>query len=245
MINFIICSTEKAFSDMCSNVIENFFMNYDISYKCHNCCSYGSEFDNYVKENLEFKVYILNRKIGDVTFLDAARRIREENDDWSSVIIVVDSSNAYRYSAFSARLQILDFINQLDGFKKDMILDLEKCIKIYDNRPRSLKIKHYNYIEFVLYKDIIYIEKVKDSKCCNIKTIYGDKTYSGTLKGLYEELNDKRFIRTHQSFIVNIDYLDKYNTTLKTISFKNIEDEVEVSKNYIKEVKEKIDSYNK
>ena len=237
MINFIICSVEKAFSDLCSNVVEKFFMNYDVLYKCHYCSNYEKDFDKYINENLEFKVYILCREINNITFVDAARKIREENDDWSSIIIVVDSSNAYRYSAFSARLQILDFINKLDNFKQNMIINLEKCIKIYDNRPRTLKIKHYNYIEFVLYKDIVYIEKVKDSKCCNIKTIYGDKTYSGTLKGLYEKLNDKRFIRTHQSFIVNTDYVSKYHISKSKIIFKNIDDEVLVSKSYSKSVK--------
>ncbi len=237
MINFIICNTEKAFSDLCSNVVENFFMNYDVSYKCHNCSNYERDLDNYINEDLEFKVYLLCGTIDGITFLDAARKIREENDDWTSIILVIDSTNTYKYSVFSARLQVLDYINRLDNFKDDMIYNLEKCIKIYDNRPRSLKIKHYNYNEVVLYKDIIYIEKVKDSKCCNIKTIYGDKIYTGTLKSLYEKLNDKRFMRTHQSFVVNKDYIDNYYNSEGIITLKNSRDVVEVSKSYKKDVK--------
>ena len=238
MINFIICSTEKAFSDLCSNVVEKFFMNYDVSYKCHYCSNYEKDLDNYIKADLEFKVYILCGIINEVTYLDVARKIREENDDWTSIILVVDSTNTYKYSVFSARLQILDYINRFDNFKKELDYNLEKCIKIYDNRPRSLKIKHYNYNEVVLYKDIIYIEKVKDSKCCNIKTIYGDKTYTGTLTYLYQKLNDKRFIKTHQSFIVNKDYIDDYYNKENIIKLKNSDDVILVSKNYKKEIKE-------
>ena len=238
MINFIICSTEKAFSDLCSNVVEKFFMNYDVSYKCHYCSNYEKDLDNYIKEDLEFKVYLLCGIINEVTYLDVARKIREENDDWTSIILVVDSTNTYKYSVFSARLQILDYINRFDNLKKELDYNLEKCIKIYDNRPRSLKIKHYNYNEVVLYKDIIYIEKVKDSKCCNIKTIYGDKTYTGTLTYLYQKLNDKRFIKTHQSFIVNKDYIDDYYNKENIIKLKNSDDVVLVSKNYKKDIKE-------
>ena len=238
MINFIICSTEKAFSDLCSNVVEKFFMNYDVSYKCHYCSNYEKDLDNYIKEDLEFKVYLLCGIINEVTYLDVSRKIREENYDWTSIILVVDSTNTYKYSVFSARLQVLDYINRFDNFKKELDYNLEKCIKIYDNRPRSLKIKHYNYNEVVLYKDIIYIEKVKDSKCCNIKTIYGDKTYTGTLTYLYQKLNDKRFIKTHQSFIVNKDYIDDYYNKENIIKLKNSDDVVLVSKNYKKDLKE-------
>ena len=238
MINFIICSIEKAFSDLCSNVVEKFFMNYDVSYKCHYCSNYEKDLDNYIKEDLEFKVYLLCGIINEVTYLDVANKIRKENGDWTSIILVVDSTNIYKYSVFSARLQVLDYINRFDNFKKELDEDLEKCINIYDNRPRSLKIKHYNYNEVVLYKDIIYIEKVKDSKCCNIKTIYGDKTYTGTLTYLYQKLNDKRFIKTHQSFIVNKDYIDDYYNKENIIKLKNSDDVVLVSKNYKKDIKE-------
>ena len=221
MINFILCEEEKAFSDCLYGIIFKFFMNYDIEYKFIRCFKYDDEFDKIARNDNEFKVYFLSRKIEDESGIEVARRIREEYHDWTSIIIIVDSSNAYKYSAFSSRLQILDFLNKTEDYEKIVKEYLEKCISVYDRRPKCLKIKSHNIMNFVEYKCIICIEKEQESKNCIIKTTYGDKTYHGTLNQLEEELNDNRFIRTHRSLIVNGDYIDYYDIKENKIVFKD------------------------
>ncbi len=236
MINFILCDEEKAFSDCLYGVIFNFFMNYDIECNFTKCVRYDDKFEKIVKNDNEFKVYFLSRKIKDKLGIEVARKIREVYHDWTSIIIIVDSSNAYKYSAFSSRLQILDFINKSEDYETVIKEDLEKCISVYDRRPNCLKIKNHYVMNFVEYKSIICIEKEQDSKNCIIKTTYGDKIYHGTLNQLEEKLNHKRFIRTHRSLIVNGDYIEYYDIKENKLVFKDGTYTFLVSRNKKKEI---------
>ena len=96
--------------------------------------------------------------------IDLFKKVRDEYGDWNSIIIVIDSTNTYNYSVYSSGYNIFRYISESDNYIENINSTLDKCIKFYNNRFNSLKIRHYNYVEFVLYNDIIYIEKVKDSK---------------------------------------------------------------------------------
>ena len=237
MFNFIICSAPDVFSNL-YGLIEKYFMNFDVSYKCHYCSNYREDLDKYINKDLECRVYIFYGNIDKDTYYDAFKKVRDEYGDWASIIIVMDSTNTYKYSVYSSGYNIFRYISESDNYIENINYTLDKCIKFYDNRFNSLKIKHYNYVEFVLYNDIIYIEKVKDSKTCIIKTIYGDKYYTGTLSKLYEKLKYNNFIKIHQSFIVNKKYLDEYIPSENIVKLKNSDDVVGVSRNHKKELKE-------
>lgn len=221
MISFIICEDEKVLATRYKRVIDNFMMNYDIDYKCRLFEGYNKAWKEFVEKDKSFKIYLLDIKTNEGSGLNAARMIREEYDDWNSMIIIITSFNEYKYEALGKRLMLVDFINKIDNPEENLKAALSICMKNYDNRPKILKYTYKNTIYNIGFKDIVYIEKEMDSKRCKIYTVMGEEIpYPGTINKLVTEL-DNRFTKTCRSVIVNLEQIKKYNIKDNKIIFKN------------------------
>ena len=195
-------------------------MNYDIDYKIYTFTGYGKRFEKIVKEEIGFKIYFLDIKTKTGSGIDAARYIREEQDDWVSLITIVTAFSEYRYEALGNRLFLLDFISKVDNCKQKVIETLKAAMKNYDKREKSLSYE-YNYVVHKIdFRHIIYIEKEQDSKRCIIRTSYEDFIIPKALTEL-TTLLDERFLKVHRSLIVNLDQIEQYEIKSGEITFKN------------------------
>lgn len=235
VINFIICEDENILSNRYKTEIDKFMMNYDIDYKYHTFKGYTEEWKEYVQKEDGFKIYILDIKTAKGSGLDAARLIREEYDDWVSMIIIVTAYSEYKYDALSKRLMLVDFINKLDNFEVRFKEALSICMKNYDKKPITLKYTYKNIAYNIPLGQILYIEKEPDMKRCVIKTL-NDKFYiPGSLNSIMKQI-DKRFIKCSRSVALNIEQIQSYDTKTNLITFKNKEKLQAVSREKRKEV---------
>lgn len=220
MLNFIICDDELEFRKLIIDEIDKFMMNYDVEYKKYECENYEKDFETLARKELGFKVYFFDIKTKNGSGLDAARFIREELDDWNSIIIIVTAFAEYRYEALSNRLYLLDFISKFDNCKSKLKETLKIIYKQYNSREKCLSYE-YNYTLYKIeLKDIIFIEKEQDSKRCIIHASYGTFKAPFTLNALSKQL-DKRFLKVHKSMILNIDKISTYNTKENEVLFVN------------------------
>lgn len=244
MIRFIICEDEKVLASEYKNEIDKFMMRYDHEYKCRVFNGYTKEFEEVVKDDKDFKIYLLDIKTTEGSGLDAARMIREEYNDWTSLIIIITSYNEYKYDAFGKRLMLVDFINKLDKYKERLQETLEVCMKLFDNRPKALKFVYKNIINNIDYRDIVYIDKEPDSKRCTIHTKYKEKVpYQGTINNLIEIL-DERFVKVSRSVIINSDHINKFDLKNNVIEFKNGDITGDVSKDKKRGIVENVTGTN-
>ena len=220
MINFIICDDNKQFLKNEKNIIDNFMMKYDIEYNCNLFVDYDKEFEKMLAKETGLKVYVLDIQTKTSSGLDIARKIREEQDDWVSIIIIVTAFNEFKYEALSNRLFLFDFINKLSGFESKFKEDIERVIKHYDKRNKCIKYKYNQVLKNIELRHIVYIEKELDSKRCIIKTVYGSYVINKNLNDTLRLL-DERFLKTSRSMIVNLDYISEYNIKDNKIVFKN------------------------
>ena len=220
MINFIICEDEKELRESSKKEILSFMMIYDIDYKIYEFSSYDKEFFELAKKDIGFKIYLFDIVTENGSGLDAARAIREQYDDWVSVIIMITSYQEYKYEALSSRLFLLDFINKLDNCNKKLREALEIAMKSYDKRYKMLNYEYNHTYYKVEYRQIIYIEKEQDSKRCIIRTHEGTQLIPGTLNDVYKKLDD-RFFKVHKSLIVNLREISKYEIRKNKLTFKN------------------------
>lgn len=235
MIKFIICDDKQEFLHKELKIVHNFMMNYDIDYECHKFTEYDSEFIKMAKEDVGFKIYLLDIQTKYSSGLDMARKIREEYDDWVSVIIIVTAYPEYKYEALGNRLYLLDFINKLDNCDAKLTQDLERALKNYDNREKCLNFEFNHVVKKLEFRHIIMIEKEKDSKKCIIKTTYGDCLIGKTLNNTFKML-DNRFIKTSRSVIINMDQVLEFNIPENRIIFKNGMETYEISRDHKKSV---------
>ena len=222
MLNFIVCEDEIEFSKKMKRLIENYMMNFDMEYKIHSFTSYDKKFEKTVKDDIGFKIFFLDIKTKNGSGLDAARMIREEYDDWTSIIVIVTAFGEYRYEALGNRLYLLDFINKMDNCENRVKDAIKKAMKNYDNRHKSLSYEYNRIVHKVEFRHIVCIEKEPDSKRCIIKTTYESQHIPKTLNEV-NKLLDKRFMKVHRSMIVNLDHIKEFDPKENKITFKNSE----------------------
>ena len=105
--------------------------------------------------------------------------------------------------------------------------------------PSAYQIRKRSTVTKVVYHEILYIES-SNSKC--ILHDKSGRTYTiyKTLNTVEKELGDRRFLRCHQSFLVNCHYI-------RTLSASQIElkdgSVIPVSKHRIKEVRKSFFDY--
>lgn len=237
MINFIICDDNKEFIKKEKQIVENFMMKYDIEYKVYLFDEYDKKFDDIVVKDIGFKIYLLDIQTKNGSGLDAARKIREEIDDWVSVIIIITAFNEFKYEALGNRLYLLDFINKLNKCDVKLKEDLERALKHYDNRNKNLKYEYNHILRQVEFRHIIYIEKEPDSKRCIIKTTYGEQIINKTLSETIKLL-DKRFIKTSRSMVINTDFIREYDIKENKLIFTNGDYTYQISRTLKKGLKE-------
>lgn len=245
MLNFIICDNNHDFAQHMKEIVDKFMMNYDVEYDCILLEGYGKKFKDIVATDKGFKVYLLDIQTSCGSGLDAARYIREEYDDWVSIIVIVTAYNQYRYDAMSNRLYLLDYINKLDNCEKKVKDVLLVSMKHYDQRHKTLSFEYNYVIKKIEYRHIIYVEKQQDSKLCKIQTTYGEHFINKTINELAQILEgEKRFMKVSRSMIVNTDQILSYDQSNGQITFRNGETSFLVSRDYKKELKSRVECSN-
>lgn len=243
MINFIICDDNTNFLKKEKRIVDNFMMRYDLEYKTYLFNEYDTKFTELMTKDIGFKIFLLDIQTKNASGLDIARSIREEYDDWVSVIIIVTAFNEFKYEALSNRLYLLDFINKMNKCDEKLMEDFEIALKHYNNRGKCLKYEYNHIIRQVEFRHIIYIEKIADSKKCMIKTTYGEQVINRTLTETFKLL-DKRFIKTSRSMIVNVDFIREYNIRENKLTFSNGEYTYQISRAMKKGVRKYVGNTN-
>ena len=235
MINFIICEEDSSYIDIYKEIIDKIMMNFDIEYNFHIFKSYNDKWKTTTTQENGFKVYIMAMKAKRGSGLDAARYIREELDDWQSMIIMISAYLDYKYEALGKRLMLIDYISKYDNIKQRLSEAIKISIKNYDRRPKALKFIYKKTFYNIEFRKILYIEKEQDNKRCICRTIEGNYYISGNLLTVSKML-DSRFLQICRSIIINLEQIESYNAKLNIITFKNKEELNAISRNKKKDI---------
>lgn len=93
-------------------------------------------------------------------------------------------------------------LKPFDYGKFEMVMD-----RITRNiSPSTYQIRQRTTVTRVVYHEILYVESC-NSKCILHAETGGAYTVYKTLNTIQEELGDRRFLRCHQSFLVNMDHI--------------------------------------
>lgn len=233
MINYIISSNQSNVVKNIKDAILKYMMKYDIEERTHILNNLTPNLDNISNKIDGFKVYILDIKAqNDIKIIEY---IRNELMDWSSIIIVIAEDPKIKDEIIRKSLYIFEYIEKYSEIDNKLRDSFQKIKLNYDNRGNCLSINFNRIIKRIDYKYIISIEKEKDSKKCNIKTTYGTYTTLGSIKEIFQKL-DNRFIKISRSTIANIDQIEEYNEIENIIIFKNRSTTSDVSRAYKKQL---------
>ena len=243
MINFIICDDEEIFRNSIKEKIDFCMMKSTVEYKTYFFSCYDEKFFKFAGEMNSFNVYFLDIQMPENNGTDVARYIRYKLGDWNSLIIFVTNFNRYKNKILTSRLDILDYIKKSKKGYEQLEEVMSIILSKYKNIGNCLAFEREHSVFKIKYKDIIFIERELNSKCCIIYTSSGEYKMTKSLSEI-ENLLDNRFLRTHRSAILNIDNIVKYDIKTNTVLFSTGETTDLVARNKRKELKERVLSYS-
>ncbi len=152
--------------------------------------------------------------------MEIAREFRMQNKN--AILVFVTALPEYVYEAFDVNafhylvkpfseeklLEILETALQELLRRKAILEDPEN--KIPNREKKGLIIKRGGLSTRVLLSDIIYAEVF--NRKVMLHTTNGNIEYYGKLTDLSEQVGTD-FYRTHRAYLVNLRYVEKYNTT--------------------------------
>lgn len=218
MLRFVICEDSKQYQEKISVIINKTMMPYNFEYKISKFTEYNEELSKIIKNDTEQKIYILDIELPEISGLEIASEIRE--DDLESSIIFLTIHPEFQNDIFYSRLLAIDYIYKdklwQDRFEETIIYTIKSI-----NRKRILSFD-FNYNSYRLpIKKILYIEKVQDNPKCKIVMEDGSVyEINKSISNLVDILGPS-FYQSHKSCIVNIEQIKKINYADSTITFNN------------------------
>ena len=236
IMNFIIYEDDARFSYEYKKVIHKVMGLSSDNYKITEFNSYNKEVWEKIKTIGSPKIFIVDVEVPNKNGIDLARMIRKSGD-WTSPIIVITNYQEFRNVGYTAKILMLDFINKKDNIKEELYRDLLIALEI-NSTKKALRFTIKGEVYQVPYQDILYIEKNINDNYATI--VCSDKEYTirKTICELEEELKDENiFVKSHRSFIVNINNIKSIKFDYSVIDFGNGKEAL-ISRNNKKKLKE-------
>ena len=218
MLRFIICEDNKDFLNRLHTIVNKVMMPYNFEYKVSIFTQYNKEVEEIIKRKDEQKVYVLDIELAEISGLEIASEIRE--NDMESIIIFVTCHNECRNDIFYSRLLALDYIPKDKLWASRFEETIEYVVKAL-NKQRVLSFDYNHNSYRIPFDHILYIEKIQENQKSIIHTEDG-KQYEimSTILDLSKKLG-KGFFQSHKSCIVNLEKIKEVDYNENIITFKN------------------------
>ena len=159
-----------------------------------------------LKDVGSFDIVFLDIKMPEISGMELAKQMRENGRE--SIIVFVTSAEEYVFEAYD--VEAFHFLlkpvneNKLKNVLKKALVKVMAC-----NNEDFIIISSEHQIKKILLKDIIYIESV--GRMVKIHCTGGViKTYK-QIGDLEQTLSDKYFFRCHKSFLLNLEYVSRFD----------------------------------
>lgn len=202
-MKFCICDDDKAIHQELNKLIT--FNLDNTEFDIINVFSAEELIEKY-RHNQFFDIIFLDIEMRALTGIEAAKIIRKMQPE--AIIIFISNYPNYVFDAFD--VEALHFLVKPispSNFKNVFNRALNK----YKINNSSILLKWQNERYVVKIDTIKYIEGYKR----HVTVYTKDGTYEalGKIPDLLKELSPHDFIRTHQGFLVNMDYIKRFDTT--------------------------------
>ncbi len=198
LMNIAICDNDVTAENSLENLLEFYFLNKTISYRI-NQYSNASELLYEVEDGRNYNIIFLNMIMDGMLGIDTAKILRKIN--YNGEIIFLSENSEYAVESYD--VNAVGYILKPIDYEK-LCLSMERAIR--NINVETYLIRRRNSFITVPYDEITYIES-SNSKCILHRSNGDVYVIYKKLSEIEVELNDKRFLRSHQSYIVNMDYI--------------------------------------
>lgn len=215
MLNIAIVDDEQYVCDEISEFILNYSISYDekIETVCFNTCEQLIESLN---EN-RFDIVFLDVQFGceqetGMSGIDAGRKLLKLYANDNTAIIYVTSYEKYAIDAIKVRA--FDFIKKPVTYEK-----VEQALSSFIDRINDSRMYfqfiYKNTVNSIMTSNIIYLES--RGRKVYIHTLFNEYEFYARFSDLINKECFKDFIRIHQSYFVNINFVERFTPDTVTL----------------------------
>ncbi|HBV88373.1 MAG TPA: DNA-binding response regulator [Desulfosporosinus sp.] len=232
MLRISICDDNNTELLLIKQIVETFKASHIFKYNI-KCDTFSNGLDLLLatENGTNYDILILDVMMPLMTGIEVAAEIRKKNN--ISKIVFLTSSHEFAVDSY----KVDAFYYLLKPIKKEgLITILEKaCADIVDKREKGIIVKCKTCLTNVFLHNIEYIEVLRRTLFFHLTS--GEVLESlGTMSQLENDLlSDKRFIKPHRSYIVNMDYIHRISEK-GIITFSN--KPVPISRELYKSIKQ-------
>ena len=193
-----VCEDNKIHRDIMEHLLNRYTAERSIPFALVPY-EYGMNFLFDMEEGAYFDVVFLDIYMEDTMGNEIAHKLRSMGYQGEIVFLTASPDFAIESYDVDAGGYLL---KPLDYGKFKMVMD--RITRNMDSN--TYQIRQRTTVTKVAYHEILYIES-NNSKCILHTESGGEYTVYNTLNNIEKELGDRRFLRCHQSFLVNMDHI--------------------------------------
>lgn len=241
MFHIAICDDERIFREQIKEILEKYMDEKGCTFEIDTFCS-GIEFIELGIEKIKYKIIFLDIYMGQKDGMLTAKKIRESSKDMFIVFITACSNYILEgYKVDAVRYILKKDVNMaasiyecLDAILEKMNYKAPKMEFDFREGAREVSLERILYIESKLHKLEVYIMEDRLEKY----------TLQGTLNKLEALLKEDRFLRVHQSFLVNMRFIKRISRYRAVLQKGRNEDmEVNIPRARYNDVEKRFISY--
>lgn len=219
MFNVIIYEDNIKTQELYIDIITTFFNRKEQVVNFHTFTKYTVNLEKKMAAIPGKKIFIFDIEVPGKSGLDLARLIRN-NGDWTSPLILITSYEEFKYTSYTSKFLMLDFISKKENIKTRLTDSLKIAYNVLDVCT-SYVFQYNGELFHILYSDILYFEKDFNDNYTFLYTISDSyKIHENILQIAKKFKYNDTFFRTHRSCIVNVDNIVSLDTKTNTIYFK-------------------------
>lgn len=237
MFKIAICDDEEIFRKNIYKIIMNYMVKNGLLYEIDEFAS-GREFISLGINMAKYDIVFLDINMDEIDGMETAQEIRKVSNDIFIVFVTAFINYAVEGYSINAIRYILKnnenfaelIFECIDAISKKMNHSVKKKEFKFSEGVKNISLELLLYIESKLHKLNFHIMEDK----LNTYSLYGK------LDEFEKELEDKAFLRIHQSYLINMKHIEGIN---RYEAMLNNGIRLKISKDRYKSVKEKFVSY--
>lgn len=230
-MNIAICDDNLLDRELIVDLLECYFFNKSISYSIDQYEN-GDNLIYEIEDGHPYDIIILDIFMGKLLGIEVAKNLRKLKFNGEIIFLTASSDFAVDSYDVNAGGYILKPISYNKLKKVIDKITLKLGTNSYCVRQRS------NFL-LIPYNEIVYIES-NNSKCILHRNNGEKYNIYKKLNEIESELNDSRFLRSHQSYLVNMDYIIEAENQFQL----STGDVVLIRQRHVKEIRNQYLKYN-
>ena len=204
-----VCDDSNLDRELFVALLHHYFVNKPIS---NEIIQYENGVDllHDVEDDMWFDIVFLDIYMNDLLGIDVAHKLRSLGYRGHIIFLTATAD----FAVDSYEVEALGYLLKPQSF--------EKLSQVMDRAIRTMTtntylVKNHSKIIRVPYHEILYIESMNSKciiHCCNEQHYVIYKR----LTTIEHELNDKRFLRCHQSYLVNMDHIHQVDSQFTLVT---------------------------